>query len=280
MTIKEYAEEVRKLVGQLIPNATVTVMEIPKNNGVIYTGVNVRAKGSNIAPTIYLDPQYESNVAPGDAAQSVLDIIAKEKLSMQSVDMNFLMNFENAKEKLRAKLLNVSNKVDVFRSAKRYGFEDLIIVPYVMADGIHGFPSGSITVNNQMLEIWKATAKEVIDIALKNSKKEARVRDLLEYTGSSILFPDSSYDGPRMLVINNTADHYGAISVLGKIGYLKRELKDFYIIPSSVHEVIAIENFGSEDYIKMMVKEVNSNVVDPAEKLSDNIYHFKKEERR
>ncbi len=279
MTIKEYAEEVRKLVEQLIPNATVTVMEIPKNNGVIYTGVNVRGKGSNLAPTLYLDSQYESNVAPGDAAQNILDFITKDK-STRNVDMNFLMNFENVKEKLRAKLLNASNKVEVFRSAKRYGFDDLIIVPYVTVGGVPGFPSGSITVNNQFLEIWNATAKEVIDIGLKNSKKEARVRDLLEYIDSSMFFSDGSYDGPRMLVINNTTDHYGAISVLGKIGYLRRELKDFYIIPSSVHEVIAVENFGSEDYIKMMVKEVNESVVVPAEKLSDNIYHFKREERR
>ena len=50
----------------------------------------------------------------------------------------------------------------------------------------------------------------------------------------------------------------------------------FYILPSSVHEVIMIpDSFGMKaEELKAMVTSINASEVRPEEKLTDNVYHF------
>ena len=52
--------------------------------------------------------------------------------------------------------------------------------------------------------------------------------------------------------------------------------KSFYIIPSSIHEVILIPDTLDMDirYMKAMVKEVNGTEVAPEEILSDFVFCF------
>ncbi len=51
---------------------------------------------------------------------------------------------------------------------------------------------------------------------------------------------------------------------------------DFYIIPSSIHELILYKKSGSEDVEEMnrMVREVNASQVREDEVLSDHVYLF------
>ena len=57
---------------------------------------------------------------------------------------------------------------------------------------------------------------------------------------------------------------------------------DFYILPSSVHEVIFVPANGDMDarYLIQMVKEVNATEVAPDEVLSDNVYMYYADEDR
>jgi len=51
---------------------------------------------------------------------------------------------------------------------------------------------------------------------------------------------------------------------------------DFYILPSSIHEVLIVPDNGMMDLaaLENMVREVNATTVDPSEKLTDNVYHY------
>ena len=48
------------------------------------------------------------------------------------------------------------------------------------------------------------------------------------------------------------------------------------ILPSSVHEVLAIPDDGKQDpkHLKRMVETVNRNEVSVSEQLSDNVYYY------
>ena len=58
--------------------------------------------------------------------------------------------------------------------------------------------------------------------------------------------------------------------------FAKKVGRNFYIIPSSIHEVILIPDTLDMDirYMKAMVKEVNGTEVSPDEVLSDNVYRY------
>ena len=57
---------------------------------------------------------------------------------------------------------------------------------------------------------------------------------------------------------------------------------DYYILPSSCHEVILVPDtleVKAKDLCEM-VKEANRTVVEDKDILSDNVYHYSKDERR
>ena len=63
----------------------------------------------------------------------------------------------------------------------------------------------------------------------------------------------------------------------GQLRDLARKVgRSFYIMPSSIHEVILIPDTLDMDirYMKAMVKEVNGTEVSPDEVLSDNVYRY------
>ena len=51
---------------------------------------------------------------------------------------------------------------------------------------------------------------------------------------------------------------------------------DFYILPSSIHEILLVKDDGNVDFkdLKAMVEEVNATQVAPEEKLTDSVYHY------
>ena len=57
---------------------------------------------------------------------------------------------------------------------------------------------------------------------------------------------------------------------------------EYYIIPSSIHEVILIprENFMEPEEIRRMIREVNFTVVGPDDYLSDSLYYYNREKGR
>ena len=55
---------------------------------------------------------------------------------------------------------------------------------------------------------------------------------------------------------------------------------DFYILPSSVHEVILVPTTSKKDLQKMsdMVESVNTSTLLPEEILSDHAYYYSREQ--
>lgn len=55
---------------------------------------------------------------------------------------------------------------------------------------------------------------------------------------------------------------------------------DFFILPSSTHEVLLVKDDGEANFreLKAMVEEVNATQVAPEEKLTDSVYHYDSKE--
>ena len=51
---------------------------------------------------------------------------------------------------------------------------------------------------------------------------------------------------------------------------------DFFILPSSIHQMLILPDDGQVDaeMLRDMVKEVNATQVAPAERLTNDVYHF------
>lgn len=51
---------------------------------------------------------------------------------------------------------------------------------------------------------------------------------------------------------------------------------DFFVLPSSIHEVLLVKDNGqmTAKELENMVKEVNATQVEPADQLTDHVYHY------
>ena len=87
-----------------------------------------------------------------------------------------------------------------------------------------------------------------------------------------------------MFILSNTQHFYGASVLLypDVLRTLAGRKKGFFILPSSVHEVLRLADTGRESRFELyqMVNEVNERNVPQEEFLSDNVYYFGREEGR
>lgn len=255
----EYAMEVAKKVNG-------DVREVEKANGVKFIGVTVRSD-SNITPTIYIDQMYADDLTIDEAAEKVMKLYEKNKID--TIDLNYLNNFEAVRPMLRARLYNKKTKTEVYKKALD-PFDDLIIVPVV--DGV--IENGSFRVQESHLKMWGVTADEVISQAEKNSSKRCTFQTmkevLVEMMGSSIA--DEIPDDNMMYVISNTERSFGAYSVIPMLPDLKEKFSEgFAIIPSSVHEVLLVpvkDNEGLDD----IIRGVNETELAEVDVLGDHAY--------
>lgn len=64
------------------------------------------------------------------------------------------------------------------------------------------------------------------------------------------------------------------------MNWQKKIGSDLYILPSSIHEVIAVSaDFGSPDELAEMVYEINMDQVDINDRLSNQVYCYDKDLR-
>ena len=56
---------------------------------------------------------------------------------------------------------------------------------------------------------------------------------------------------------------------------------DFFVLPSSIHEVLLVKDNGqmTAKELENMVKEVNATQVEPADQLTDHVYHYDQTDR-
>lgn len=80
----------------------------------------------------------------------------------------------------------------------------------------------------------------------------------------------------NMMTITNQAKKYGAISVLDPSVHSELDKVfgafGYYLIPSSVHEFLAVGGDSDPNDLRQMLKDINENILDPRDVLSYNIY--------
>lgn len=179
-------------------------------------------------------------------------------------------NYEEIKKRLFIKVSPVSYALK--RNAVYYQIEDLAITYHVLlTEETEVFASAIIT-------------NEIIDNLFSNVSKEKLHMDAM--ANSMVLFPPDTMEGNRFgffiddtRIVTNKSKMNGAAVFFypGVMEQLAMELGgSYYIIPSSVHEVIVVKNedAGFVESLNQTIQEVNDVMVEPYERLSDSAYYY------
>lgn len=287
---------VSALGGVLGETYEVSWNEVEKNNGIVRYGVTIKEKGSNIAPVIYMETYYEKYKFSPDRTtllhivNEILDTYEEANLRKIEMDLSFIEDFSKVKPMLTLRLVNKDRNEEKLKSVPHIVFLDMVILFYIDLTGSESEEKQSIMVTNKLMSCWTGVSTEILyRAALGNySKMEIKVvnigeqcRNLISVKtdgipGVSFQFPDV----PGLYVISNKDNTFGASSILcpNLLEEIEKNIgQSFYILPSSVHEVLMLyaeENTDVED-LRQMVKSVNETEVSQDEFLSNNVYLFR-----
>lgn len=296
--LNEFAQNVKKELDTMMPECEVMINDVVKNNGVTFKGIVIHRKGSSISPQIYLEEYYEEyqNGKKIDSICTEIIHIYKQN-NIETPDINTLQftEFKNVKDKICFRLVNAQKNQELLCKVPHRKMLDLAVTYYINTD-VRENLNGSIMVTDALMKKWEITEQTLYELAIVNSPvyskgmvlpMDAIIRDIL--TDKTKEYSFSTYENSRFgislveediqfYVATNTKKLYGATVMLYK-GLLKKMgeyIGDFYIIPSSVHEILFIRKLGmiKPADLSKMVCEVNMTEVTPQDVLSDNVYLY------
>lgn len=138
------------------------------------------------------------------------------------------------------------------------------------------------------------TGDDVKKIALENDARNAVLESMEEalvrcMTGSDkvakpfgMSIGTFSFARSKMWVLSNLSSRFGAGLLLNRelLSKMGDQVKDdFYIIPSSVHEVLIVPTVMDADELKHIIQDINANEVEPQDRLSDVPYYWDNERK-
>lgn len=261
-----------KLKENLNSDVMVDIHSAVKNNGTIRTGLMFTRPDVNVFPTIYLEEFYEQylqGASVNSLVQSLLEIYEKVKVK-QSVPYNDILVYSKIKDHIVYKIIRRESNEELLSQIPHECYLDFAIVYYVLMETTD-FGTATLLIRNEHLEGWRITKEEVSAAARINTPAllPVEVGMLTEY----------------MYILTNSIRSFGAAVMLYDDIWKQMEHLiggDFYVLPSSVHELILIpESYGMDRrHLQEMVREINRTEVENEEVLSDNVYYYCGEEER
>ena len=270
--------------------ADIDIYESMKNNGNLRKGIIIKEKDRNIGPVIYMEEFYEryNKGVTLDKIVSDTIIFYRKVRCPENWDCNELLNIEKAKNKLAIKLINYSRNKEYLKGCPYIRVLDLAAIFFIVLD-IKNDGLATVVITNEHMKQWNVNKIELYEMAVKNSckvlpAKFATMQDTLgdlmmdEEIDSSFLFPDDEYV-KEMYVLTNEYRNCGASCILYKgvldmIGDILE--RNFFILPSSIHEVIILPAFENMEPRKLdcIIDDVNTTLVKEEELLGNHCYMY------
>jgi hypothetical protein len=244
--------------------------------------------GHSGSPVIYIDNMYKDYKQCKDLNQVLkesAETMVKGFKEFKNVSSE--LDHKKMRENIVMVLVNTERNVELLKTVPNRQFHDLsIIYRWVVDTDRSGMTSAFITnylakeldikeeelyllAFRNTLRLFPPTVKplhEVLEMFINEGGVPLEIQDKLPIEKTEIYF------------ISNTRGMYGAIYMAcNEVIYRLAEKLDsnLYILPSSTHEVMALSTSGvDENYLAQSVKEINMNIVDPQEQLSNQVYYY------
>ena len=296
MTIEAFSGAVKEALSVYFGDCTLELQDVVKNNENTHHGLCIREQGSNVAPTIYLDGffrDYQNGRSFVEIVREIAGVYESHRVSSR-FDTSSITDYERAKDRICFKLVNTGRNRVRLSDMPHVPFCDLSVTFYVLL-GIEEGQTASVTVNNSLMDTWGIDTDTLFERAKYNTPRllqgsvqsmEEVLSDILNEEPGDFLEDDfdgipAAGGGFGMYVASNRLKMNGAAvflydSLLSR--FADRIGTDFYILPSSIHELIFLPVVPSMDKeeLREMVPAVNSTVVSPEEVLSDNVYRYRR----
>lgn len=287
MDFNEFQNQILQEAKDRMWGVQVEIRPVEKLQGESYTGLSIQPNDSPMAATLNLDTVYNQMVDQGKSFQEVADDLITHAadiiIDMPKIDVNDITNYDQMKNTLVVQVIPTDRNAEMLADIPHKNIEDMSLVYRMQIDQNENGTS-SVLITNAMLENYGVTVdqlhQDAMDAAVINNP--ATFRSMQEVLSDLMGMPADlmpPMDGPQMYVasVENSLNGAGVIAYPDFMNQVAEQVGgDFFVLPSSVHEVLVVPDDGSIDRhdLESMVREVNASEVLPKDQLSDNVYHY------
>lgn len=312
---KSYIKEhIMEYLPEEYQGADISFVKKIKNNDTVLEGLQIKKNDARIVPVLYINGAYEV-YQDGEEIDDVVSKLAgcymessfKEEGFIPDMPLGEIGHYERVKDKIFCRLVNREANKKLLQDRPFSPVEDLAVTYHIMikssGDGI-----GSIAITDGMMNLYGVDAAALHEQAMANMEKlsptvirplneimvdlmlpgfmqehevsEAVARENLETAIQGIV----SEDAPEIICVSNACGINGAACIVSPEVQKKVAEKiggDYYVLPSSVHEVLAVPKM--EDVhcaaLQDMVQSVNGSEVKEDEVLSGRVYEYNAKDR-
>lgn len=287
MTYQEFKTNlIQALSVKLGTSYRVVLQDIIKNNDTHLDGLTILSENTNISPTIYLNYYYNQYLSGKNISSIEEDILSsyRQNAQTQNIDITFFTDFKKAKERIIFKLVNYERNRELLADVPHIRYLDLAIIFNCFINTSQN-NYATILIHNHHLSYWQISPQELYSFAIRNTPflLPPHIQNMSDIF-TDIFFEQS--DKPikeniltiPMYILSNVSKLHGAGCILYEnllAETAERIGNDFYLIPSSIHEMLIIPaDCTSHEELAFIVQEVNATQLSRDEILSDHAYFY------
>ncbi len=269
--------------GKMRPEIVSTL----KNNSVVMKGIMFREETEPVSPNFYLEREFwnwrEGRETMEEIISGLMNAYEEEKEKNKMLLEKIQFTWECFRENVFLRLINRDRNKERLEQVPYREFLDMAVV-YYFSIAISDTVAGSMLITKEHLETLGISEEELYDAAEENTRTKHQVvilkmNELLEQLQKKMEIEFETVENSENYVLTNENRTYGAVTMMFREGL--RQFSDeignsFYILPSSIHEVILMPDNGEMDveFFACMVKRINRTAVLETEVLSDSIYYY------
>lgn len=286
MNYQTFMEEVKGQVQEVLgKDYEVQITANCKLNGAKKLGLSISKKEEEeqVVPVVYLEEFFERYQQGESIAECVQEICKgynrqkeKEKAIMKELEtMGNLRDWEKVKENVYPVLvLEKENEEWKKEYCYRKYLDFMVLYVIRITEG-----KGNVKITKEMERLWGICENEIYEQALINMKKDGyQVRSLISMITEMLPEAEEEIGDSSMYVLTNKERYFGSAGIFLCAEMFQEVVgkKNFYIIPSSIHELILIVDNEAykREALSAMVREVNERQLSADERLSDHVYYF------
>ena len=261
---------------------------VKKNNGIELSALYIKKREDQIAPAIYLDEYYDYYLK-GEDLDEIIQRIRKEYEWKVARVVNYHFNlekFEYVRDRIVYRLVNYEKNREILEECPHLRLYDLALTfRWVAHSDEIGISTALVT--NQELEVWEISINELLLAARENTPRlfpahMVDMDEMIRRAGIDGLGDDT--DIPMYILTNQQEVNGASVLLYDDVlaAFARKKRTDFYILPSSIHEVILVpaDKIENPDDLFKMVSDANKTVVGLGDILSDSVYYYNRKKNQ
>ena len=268
----------------------VFVKTYTKSNDREVRTISIRTNEGAVSPAIPIQrlwDNFEEGACMEELAKDVIDS-SLEAWNSEVPPNELFTEYDKVKQFLRVKILDKKYNKCYLAGCMHLEFPSgLVLAPelrYPIESEADEGGHWSITITNEMAKLQNYDKDETMNQAIKNTVEDEEPMLFALSKGFAADHPETIEIGAEMdreeaYVLTTTYHRFGATFLLTRpdiFEAIRQEYGDFWILPSSRHELIFVskDSVNKLDKLKQTVRNANNTVVSKEDFLSNDVFEY------